>query len=301
MTSAETIREITRKHLSENNGVVMGQCLSAVGWVGGTIPELPGHPNLVELSMDDTCGCGIAVGYALAGRDPIFICRYQGFMWYNSTDFINFGAKAEEMWGYKIRIFIRSIAHELGAGPVAGGAHHGIITRVPKFPVCAPVTPKEYESAWEYSRTHYGPLYVSECKKCFAIDYEMENIIKPDADITILAISVTRLSALEAIRILEKQGIVCNLIHLVWLKPLLIQPDALNAIRMSRCGALIVDMDFEDGYSKCIAYELMHQTDKKARVIGLEERTSGFAAHLDNPPPSSERICEYVKKVVSSK
>ena len=39
MTVAETIREITRKHLA-GGGVALGQCLTAVGWVGGTVPEL---------------------------------------------------------------------------------------------------------------------------------------------------------------------------------------------------------------------------------------------------------------------
>ena len=127
----------------------------------------------------------------------------------------------------------------------------------------------------------------------------MGNIIKPNADITILAISVTRLSALEAVSVLEKEGVICNLIHLLWLKPLQIGPDALEAIRTSRYGTLILDMDFEDGYSKCIAYDLMHQMDKKAYVLGLEERTAGFAVHLDNPPPSPEKIISTVKRIVN--
>ena len=36
----ETIKEITRTHLTERNGLCFGQCLTAVGWVGGTLPEL---------------------------------------------------------------------------------------------------------------------------------------------------------------------------------------------------------------------------------------------------------------------
>ena len=36
----ETIKETIRYHLKKNNGLVMGQCLTAVGWVGGTLPEL---------------------------------------------------------------------------------------------------------------------------------------------------------------------------------------------------------------------------------------------------------------------
>lgn len=300
MTSAETIREITRKHI-ENHGVVMGQCLSAVGWVGGTVPEMRGHPNLIELSMDDTCGDGLAVGYALAKRDPIFICRYQGFMWFNSPFFTNYAAKAKEIWNYKMRIFIRAIAMEIGAGPVAGGSHHGMITRMPDFPVCAPMTPGEYVSAWNYCQNHYGPLYVSESRKGFAIDYEMENIIRPGSDLTIIAISSTRLNAIEAVKNLEREGIVCNLIHLLWLKPLKLDNSVLTAIKTSRHGALVLDSDFEDGYSKCIAYELMHKTNKRAWVLGLEERTAGFATRLDNPPPRPEKIFKKVIEIISNR
>ena len=39
-TLRETIKAITKTHLIEKNGLAMGQCLTAVGWVGGTLPEL---------------------------------------------------------------------------------------------------------------------------------------------------------------------------------------------------------------------------------------------------------------------
>ena len=34
----------------------MGQCLTAVGWVGGTLPELYEDKGMVELSMADVAG-----------------------------------------------------------------------------------------------------------------------------------------------------------------------------------------------------------------------------------------------------
>ena len=79
---AETIRDITRKHLKENNGLLFGQCVTAVGWVGGTIPEMTEEEGIVELSMADVSGAGVAVGAAVVGRRPIYVIRYQGFMWY---------------------------------------------------------------------------------------------------------------------------------------------------------------------------------------------------------------------------
>jgi len=299
MNCAETIREITRKHLTENNGVALGQCLSAVGWVGGTVPELKGHPNLVELSMDDTCSSGLAVGYALAGRRPIFICRYQGFMHFNQAFFTNYAAKAKEMWRYKVPVFIRAIAMEGGIGPVAGSSHHGMITRMPGISVCAPMTPGEYRQVWDWFMEHDSPLYVSEHRRSFPIDHEMPDRIHNRPAITLFAISATRINAIEAANKLEEEGIKCNIINLLWLKTFSPTPMMLLALNNSKHGGLVLDTDFENGYSKCIAYELTHATDKKVRVLGLEERTAGFAPHLDNLPPSPEKIVNFVKNIIN--
>ena len=38
-TLREVIKETVRHHLTVEKGIVMGQCLTAVGWVGGTLPE----------------------------------------------------------------------------------------------------------------------------------------------------------------------------------------------------------------------------------------------------------------------
>ena len=64
------IKEIVRKHLNDGY-IAMGQCLTAVGWVGGTLPELYEQDGMIELSMADVAGGGFAVGAALAGKRPI--------------------------------------------------------------------------------------------------------------------------------------------------------------------------------------------------------------------------------------
>ena len=52
----EIIKAVTRQHLVERNGLAMGQCLTAVGWVGGTLPELYEENGMVEVSMADVAG-----------------------------------------------------------------------------------------------------------------------------------------------------------------------------------------------------------------------------------------------------
>ena len=74
-TVAETIRELTRQHIDEG-GIVIGQCLTAVGWVQNTIP--PQTRGIVELPMTDIAGSGISVGAAIMGKRPIFVMRLAG-------------------------------------------------------------------------------------------------------------------------------------------------------------------------------------------------------------------------------
>ena len=59
-TVAETIRDISREHIAQNNGILLGQCLTAVGWVQNTVPAQT--EGIVELPMTDVSGAGIAVG-----------------------------------------------------------------------------------------------------------------------------------------------------------------------------------------------------------------------------------------------
>lgn len=298
---AQTISSITKGHLLNNKGVALGQCLTAVGWVGGSVPELTQEDGLVELSMDDTSGNGLAVGYALADRWPIFIDRYQGFMWFDSPFFANYAAKAREIWGYKVPVLIRAIAMDGGIGPVASNNHHGIMMRMPGIAICAPMTHSEYRWLWKYFRTHGLPIYVSEHRRSFKIDYEMPDQLISGADITLFPISSTRLDSIEAAKILAKEGIFCNIVHQVWLKPFIVSDRILDSLEDSKYGGLVLDGDYADGAAIPLAYRIMQKTEKKVKVLALDDRTAGFAPHLDNLSPSPDKICRYVRKIVGKK
>lgn len=294
-TVAETIKSITREHLKEGNGLLFAQCVTAVGWIGGTVPEMTEDEGIVELSMADEAGAGVAVGSALVGRRPIYIIRYQGFMWYNAAPLLNYAAKSKEMWGISCPIFVRSLALEGGVGPVASACHHGMVIRMPGMPICAPMTPGEWRDAWEWFMSHDDPLYVSEHRRSFPVDYEMAPVLNSQADITILAISAARLNALEAIKLLNKEGIACDMIHIVWLKPFQITEAMIHSLKKTHVG-LVIDSDFEiGGPSRSIAYELMLASSAPVYALGLEDRTAGFAPHLDNPTPPVSKIIAKVK------
>lgn len=295
-TVAETIRTITREHLTAGKGVAFGQCVTAVGWVGGTVPEMTEEEGIIELSMADVAGAGIAVGAALIkGCRPIYIIRYQGFMWYNAAPLLNYAAKSKAMWGVPCPLLVRAIAMEGGIGPVASGCHHSMVMRMPGMPVVAPMTPGEWTAAWNWYMSHDDPVYFSEHRRSFPISAEMPDRITDAARFTVFAISASRLTTAEAVAALAPEGLACDLFHLVWLKPFEVTAPMIASLRKTG-GGLVVDSDYAVcGASQSIAYTLMLASGVPVRAMGLEDRTSGFSPHLDNPTPPPERIAATIR------
>lgn len=295
-TVAETIKEITRHHLISNNGLLLGQAITAVGWVNNTVPDCAG---IIELSMADVAGSGIAVGAAVAGRRPIFVLRFQDFLILNGSIIINYAAKTKEFFGTGTPIFVRAIAAEgKGAGPVHAGKLHSIFMHFPGFRVCAPMTPKEYQECWNDFLSHDDPMIASEHRVSFSNTEELPDQIDEDADVTIYAISAARFNVSSAATILRKEkGIKCNIVHIMRLKPFLLTDRLLSPLKQSKMG-IVVDSGFElAGASMSIAYSLMWETGKPVKALGLYDKSVGVTPETENSTPSAKRIVEVVSQI----
>ena len=290
----DTIKDVVRYHLKEKNGLALGQCLTAVGWVGGTLPELYEEDGMVELSMADVAGGGIAVGMALANRRPMYVIRYQGFNWYNAPSIINYAAKSKEIWDISCPIFVRSIAMEGGIGPVAGSSHHSLYYRMPGIKIYSPMTPNEYKEVYKNFMNEDEVYYVSEHRGSYNNTEELPDIIQKDAKVTLLPISITRFAAVEAAKELEKEGTKVNIIHINQIKPFKIKKEYVNFIT----NGLVIDDDYVDGIAKAISYDIQKITNKKIDVLGLENKTAGFYKQVDNLPPTKEKIIGKIKKLL---
>ena len=297
-TVRDTIKEITRHHLATNQGKCYGQCLTAVGWVGGTLPKMYEDEGMVEFSMADVAGGAIATGIALAGGRPIYVVRYQGFQWYNLASVVNYAAKSKEIWNRPCPILVRSIAMEGGVGPVAGSSHHSMAQRMPGIKVIAPMTPGEYQHAYDSFMSDDDPYYISEHRKSYDNAEELENIIHPVADFTIFPISITRLEMKKLVQLAEQEGIKLNIIHQLWIKPFIIENSWKIALDNSKYGGLVTDDDYVEGTASSIANELSLATGKRVYTLGLEPRTAGFHPSVDNLPPSAEQILEKLKQII---
>ena len=299
-TVRETIKTITYSHLKEKKSMCFGQCLTAVGWVGGTLPELYEEDGMVEIPTSDVANGGFVVGAALKGVRPIYVVRYQGFQWYNSPIIINYACKSKEIWNVPCPIFIRSIAMEGAIGPVAGSSHHSLFQRMPGSKIISPMTPKEYDYVYKEFMKDDEVYYVSEHRRSYDNTKEFENVIEEKADFTLFPISITRFDAEKARLILSDQGYKINIIHQLWIKPFVFEDNWKKALNESKYGGMVLDDDYEEGVASSIAHTMMVKSDKKVYTLGLEHRTAGFHPNVDNLPPSPEKIAEKVKLIINS-
>jgi pyruvate/2-oxoglutarate/acetoin dehydrogenase E1 component len=295
-TVRDTIKEITRKHLAQGSRCY-GQCLTAVGWVGGTLPELYEDGGMVELSMADVAGAGIVVGAAVAQERPIYVVRYQGFQWYNAPIIINYAMKSKEIWKRPCPMFIRSIAMEGGIGPVAGSSHHSIYQRMPGVKIASPMTPGEYTAVYNQFMEDDDVYYISEHRKSYDNTKEFVDTLHSDADITLFPISITRFAAEEARTELEKEGYKVNICHILWIKPHVLTPEALQSVKESKWGGIVLDDDYEEGAASSIAHRIMLKSGSPVHTMGLEPRTAGFHPDVDNLPPNSQKIINFIRNL----
>ena len=294
-----TIKKLIKDHLLNENGLVMGQCLTAVGWVGGTLPELHEKDGMIDISMADVAGGGFAVGAALANRKPIYVIRYQGFNWYNCVSIINYAAKSRELWDVPCSLFVRSIAMEGGIGPVAGSSHHSLYYRMPGIKILSPMTPKEYTTAYHEFMKSDDVFYISEHRKSYDMEDELNDILNPNPDLTIFAISVTRFYAIKIPKIAKQFGLNINVVNIFRIKPYSFSKSSIDSLSNSKYGGLVLDDDYVNGIAKNIALDLNHLSGKKVNVLGLEEKSAGFYPNVDNLPPDENKIMSFINNIVS--
>lgn len=295
LTLAETIKAITRNHLENHNGLLLGQCVTAVGWVNGSVPDCK---NIVELPMTDVAGAGFAVGAALAGRRPVFVLRFQDFFTLNCNQIVHYAALSKELHHQGIPVFIRCIGTD-SAGPVHSIMLHNIPMYFPGINVYAPMTPEEYRKTWDDYMKSDIPMFVSEHRSSYKNTDEMPDEIVENADITLFGISDARREIIKAADILKAKGLRVSTVHIMKLKPL--GRDSLIE-KMENCKkGIVVDNGFPVcGAARDIAYELMEGTDKRVKAVSCEDKTKCFNPAQQNRTPDAEKIVEEVMRFYQS-
>jgi hypothetical protein len=97
---------------------------------------------------------------------------------------------------------------------------------------------------------------------------------------------------------LYREGIKVSVYHQRIIKPHNFSKSSLQALK--ECGrGIVLDDDYEDGICSPIAHKLMMQADdSKVYCMGLENKSAGFAKHLDNLPPCKDKIVTKIHSLI---
>ncbi|MCI8842627.1 MAG: hypothetical protein HFF08_00740 [Oscillospiraceae bacterium] len=293
----ETIRILTRKHLEEHNGILLGECVSDPGGVAGTIPE---SSNVIDLPMTETAGADIAVGCALAGRRPIFVTRFQDFMLMNGSPIVYFAGVYQPLCGISAPVFVRALAND-GFDATHSNVLHSLFMHFSGIKVCAPITPGEYKQVWNCYLAEELPYYVSEFRDCYNNQLELMDEIVPGAQLNVFGVSICRMRIREAKKILKQWGIQINIVDIMWLKPF----DAVGKGKVLK--KLPLGLVVDPGRSICgaaehLAYELMMQyPGSHVEVLGVDDRIKTPSEVYQNPVPTAEMIANKVYTIIKGR
>ena len=296
-TLRDIIKEITYYHLKKNKSYVFGQSLTGVGWVAGTLPKLYEKDGVIELPTSDVAAGGFITGAGLMKKRPFYIIRYQGFNWFNCIFIINYACKSKEIWKIPCPIFIRGMSLEGSIGPVAGSSQLSIFYKMPGIKIVSPMTIGEYKKAYQNFMKNDDVIYISEHRESYSKNKELRNKFTKNPDHILMPISVTRFEAEKTRLDLMKKGIKVGIIHIVWLKPFRLSKKIIDYLNTVKKNILVLDNDFIDGIPRIIAHQISIKINKKVNVLGLKNRTAGHHKNVDNLPPDSKRIQNYLKKL----
>lgn len=295
MKLSEAICSVMKKHIEEYDGLIMGETLSSIGNTYGTIPDI-NTSNIIELPMSDVAAGGFATGAALVGRRVVFVLRFQDFFMLNCSSILQDAAISKEFHGTDCPVFVRAIFSEK-AGPNHSNSLHSIAMHFPGIMVCAPMTAKEYEEAYERYINENNPIFVSEDRRALSLEFDSNDKKVINSDITLFGIGDARLELEKVSKRLESEGYKVSISNIVWLKPFDIEYYA-DFLKNSGCG-LVIDSDREIcGASEHIAYLLMKKTRKNVWALGSDDHVKTLRRDEYHEAPKEDVIYNMAKSLL---
>jgi pyruvate/2-oxoglutarate/acetoin dehydrogenase E1 component len=281
--------------LIEKNGLIFGHNLTDVGWVAGTIPPLPEHPGYIELPITDIAGVGIAVGAAISNRPIVFISRYQGYLWFNLAPLATYASVSRTVFNQDCWIMFRSIADDGALGPVASGTYLSLATQILGLRVVAPVTKLQWKEVWKQFLSKKDPMFVSEHRSTYEIDYEFE-VHSKAPKVVVLSIGGTFINLRDVSSKLQEKKINHSAHSLLWISPIQISAIVIEEIINSSLCVILDPGSKDFGVGAGVQQYISELCQTKIIVIASKEKISGYSSNLKSSIASSETIVKQILK-----
>jgi len=295
-----------------------------------------GPGRVLGAPISEAAFTSAGVGAAMAGLRPVVEIWMVDFVACAMDAVLNHMAKLEAFsgGGWKCPMVVRT---GCGGGYGDGGQHEqalwGMLGGIPGLTVLVPSNPADAYGLMASALTHDGPVVFLEHKllseqmleflgragrntlsfdlpadgvECevpenpMSVPLGLAKILRGGADITVVSLAVGVHRSLEAARVLEAEGIGCEVIDLRTIRPL---DAATITAAVSKTGRLlVVDEDYREcGLSGEVAAIALEAGLRPRFARVCLEGTLPFARHLElRALPNVERIAVAARKLMAS-
>ncbi len=305
LTYREAVREALREEMKRDETVFqLGEDIAKFGGAYKVTLGLSdefGAKRMLNTPLAEAGIAGAAIGAAIAGLRPVAEIMYIDFSTISSDMIVNFAAKYRFMTGGKVKLPL--VIRTQGGGGVSAGPQHSQsleawYAHIPGLIVVQPSTPHDAKGLLKSSIRDDNPVVFIEHKGLYGtkgpvpeeeylIPLGKADIKREGKDITVVAISRSVLHALEAARVLEKEGIDIEVIDPMTIKPM----DEETIIRsVEKTGRLMIV--HEACKTAGIGAEIAAFVAEKA--IDFLDAPIRRVAALDTPIPFGLRLESFV-------
>ncbi|MCG2790142.1 MAG: alpha-ketoacid dehydrogenase subunit beta [Actinomycetia bacterium] len=304
----------------DNKIILMGEDIGPQGGVFGTsrgLYEKYGSSRVMDTPISENSFVGAAVGAAITGLRPIVEIMYIDFITLAMDQIINQAAKIKYMFGGKAKVPL--VIRTQGGGGKGNASHHSqslelFFCHIPGLKVVMPSTPYDAKGLLKSSIRDDNTVIFIEHKLLYKeqgmvpdsdyiIDLGDADIKKKGEDITIVATSYIVHKTLSAAKILEGEGISCEVIDPRSLYPLDTET-IISSVKKTNNLLIVHESCTRAGTGAYLLKELIayifDYLDSPPAVLGGLESPIPYSYVLESAViPGEEKIIDSVKKIVN--
>ncbi|MFP6899664.1 MAG: transketolase C-terminal domain-containing protein, partial [Opitutales bacterium] len=206
------------------------------GIFGSTLAlqEKYGDKRVFDVPLSENALTGVAIGSAITGSRPILTHQRVEFALVSIEQIVNQAAKWHYMFGgrMKVPLVIRMIiGRGWGQGPQHSQSLQALFAHIPGLKVIMPATPHDAKGMLISAIEDENPVICLEHRWLYNLEEDVPEgdyrvpigtakRLREGNDITIVSLSYMTTEALHAWKILEREGISCDILDLRTVRPI---------------------------------------------------------------------------------
>ena len=318
LTMREAISRGLREALEDNDVFLMGEDIGAYGGAyavtRGFLEEY-GAERIRDTPISEAVFMGAAVGAAMAGMRPIVEMMTINFTLLAMDQIVNHAAKLRYMSNgqFRVPLVIRTVT---GGGAQLGATHsqsfEGWYASVPGLKVATPSTPSDALGLLATAVADDNPVLFAEHAllygargevpdERYSVPFGQANVIRPGADVTLVAYSRMVHVALEAAELLKStKGIDAEVIDLRTLRPLDTET-VVESVKKTNRAVVVEETWRTGGFAAEVASRVQEEAfdylDGPVARVGGDDIPAPYASTLEAASiPNAQRVVEAIER-----